>query len=179
MKLLGIGFGRTGTTSLTSALRKLGYATTHFDTGFLGLLRGAAQTGVLDLSRYDHLDALTDQPTCLFYREFGERYPDLKYLLTVRDETDWLASVIGHTAKYRVGPSDDRYFTRQLVFGTEFPNRLLMRRKYLEHNQAVIRDIPPDRLLVMDICAGDGWEKLCPFLGAEVPSVAFPWENRT
>jgi hypothetical protein len=30
-----------------------------------------------------------------------------------------------------------------------------------------------DDLLVLDICAGEGWEKLCPFLGMPVPDVPF------
>jgi hypothetical protein len=36
-----------------------------------------------------------------------------------------------------------------------------------------------DRLLVMDVGNGDGWEKLCPFVGREVPEVAFPHSNRS
>jgi hypothetical protein len=29
----------------------------------------------------------------------------------------------------------------------------------------------------MSICTGDGWEKLCPFLGQPIPRVAFPKLN--
>jgi hypothetical protein len=32
-------------------------------------------------------------------------------------------------------------------------------------------------LLVMDICAGEGWEKLCPFLDRPVPDAPFPRRN--
>jgi hypothetical protein len=32
-------------------------------------------------------------------------------------------------------------------------------------------------LLVMDICGGEGWEKLCPFLNQPTPEVAFPRRN--
>ena len=39
--------------------------------------------------------------------------------------------------------------------------------------------MPHDRLLVMDIIAGDGWDKLCPFLGKPVPEAAFPHRNAT
>jgi Sulfotransferase domain len=31
--------------------------------------------------------------------------------------------------------------------------------------------------LVMDIAAGDDWEKLCPFLGLPIPEVGFPHAN--
>jgi hypothetical protein len=35
-----------------------------------------------------------------------------------------------------------------------------------------------DNLLVIDIQKGDGWEKLCSFLGCDIPSRPFPWKNR-
>jgi hypothetical protein len=52
---------------------------------------------------------------------------------------------------------------------------------YQNHNRQ-IRDYfsgQPDRLLVMNVSAGDGWEKLCPFLAAEPPGKPFPHANRT
>jgi hypothetical protein len=36
----------------------------------------------------------------------------------------------------------------------------------------------PGDLLVINIPAGDGWEKLCPFLGVPVPDLPFPFKNR-
>jgi hypothetical protein len=35
----------------------------------------------------------------------------------------------------------------------------------------------PESLLVMDISAGDGWDVLCPFVGAPPPAVPFPHSN--
>ena len=29
----------------------------------------------------------------------------------------------------------------------------------------------------MNICEGDGWEMLCPFLGTDIPDVPFPKLN--
>jgi len=55
-------------------------------------------------------------------------------------------------------------------------------RERLEWFQAVVlldREIPPHRLLVMDVTRGDGWDLLCPFLGLPIPSEPFPHENRT
>ena len=34
-----------------------------------------------------------------------------------------------------------------------------------------------DNLLVMNICAGEGWETLCPFLNKHTPNVQFPKLN--
>ena len=38
------------------------------------------------------------------------------------------------------------------------------------------KDRPQD-LLIIDVTAGEGWEKLCPFLGSPVPDVPFPKAN--
>ena len=32
----------------------------------------------------------------------------------------------------------------------------------------------PENFLVLDIAKGDGWDKLCPFLGVDVPDLKFP-----
>jgi hypothetical protein len=55
----------------------------------------------------------------------------------------------------------------------------LYKKKYRDHNRAVVAAIPAERLLVIDVCAGEGWGKLCPFLGRPAPRHLFPWENRS
>jgi hypothetical protein len=50
------------------------------------------------------------------------------------------------------------------------------------HHDAVLSHFAgrPDDLLVIDLCAGQGWERLAPFLGWDrLPERTFPWENRT
>ena len=43
---------------------------------------------------------------------------------------------------------------------------------------AYFRDRPDD-LLTINVCAGEGWEVLCPFLGFDtIPVEAFPWVNK-
>jgi hypothetical protein len=51
---------------------------------------------------------------------------------------------------------------------------------YNRHHADVRRyfaDRPGD-LMEMNIIEGDGWEKLCPFLGLQVPPTPFPHLNR-
>jgi len=31
----------------------------------------------------------------------------------------------------------------------------------------------------MDITAGDGWGKLCPFIGVPIPPIGFPFKGKT
>ncbi len=37
----------------------------------------------------------------------------------------------------------------------------------------------PDKLLIMNVVAGDGWETLCPFLNKSIPDIPFPKANVT
>jgi hypothetical protein len=141
---------------------------------------------MLDLSIYDTIDALTDPPAVLFYEEFLARYPDLKIILTVRDENDWLNSLAENYRRLPISsPSDHRWSYsettwcgRLLSFGTHVENRYLFLRRYREWNRRVVRDIAPDRLLVLDISAGEQWLPLCRFLDVPIPEAPFPHLNR-
>jgi len=186
MKVLGVGLGRTGTASLNQALTILGYRSRHFDTTFMSLVEAASTTGHLDLSSYDNVDALTDNPTNLFYEEFLERYPLLKFILTIRDEDSWVKSV---TQLYLKRPTNSlkrpRYsdefirtalYSRACAFGSVTVNEFLLRKRFRDWNRHVISNIDPARLLVMSVA--DGWEPLCRFLDKPIPETPFPWLNR-
>jgi hypothetical protein len=48
------------------------------------------------------------------------------------------------------------------------------------HHQSVLRYFHdrPESLLVLDICSGEGWEKLCPFLGKSLIHFPFPFVKK-
>jgi hypothetical protein len=50
---------------------------------------------------------------------------------------------------------------------------------YRQHVQDVRAyfETRPEALLVLDICGGEGWERLCPFLRSEIPDLPFPRMN--
>ena len=70
-------------------------------------------------------------------------------------------------------------FFRLTVFDDDLESRLGDRAKMVEYfnawNQAVIDEVPPERLLVYQ--PGDGWEPLCAFLGVPVPPEPYPRVN--
>jgi hypothetical protein len=68
---------------------------------------------------------------------------------------------------------------RNYVYGSAQAQEYLYKKKYREHNERVLRTVPPERLLVMNVTAGDGWANLCPFLGLPIPAIPFPHENKT
>jgi hypothetical protein len=122
----------------------------------------------------DRFDAVQDTPWPILYKELDQRYPGSKFILTIRDTDKWFNSVIKHFKGHKIP-------MHQWIYGVPkakgYKNAYIKR--YEAHNRDVIeyfKDRPND-LLVMDITKGDGWEKLCPFLGKEIPPVSFPKQN--
>ena len=115
---------------------------------------------------------------------------DAKVLLSVRDADRWYESVMNTIYPVmKEGPPENapkilhefHEMVYALIFERTFSNRLAdpkyAKRVYEDHNQAVIDEIPAERLLVYR--AGDGWEPLCRFLGVPVPEEEFPHLNDT
>jgi hypothetical protein len=120
-------------------------------------------------------DAFQDNPWPILYREIDQKYPGSKFILTLRPTDDWIRSVVSHFGS-QVTPM------RKWIYGVGSPkgSEQIYIDRYEKHNEGVLRyfsDRPKD-LLVLRITEGDGWERLCPFLGVkEVPSIAFPRAN--
>lgn len=182
MKILGVGLGRTGTASLTTALQLLGLKCIHNDVERLNdILLGTNSSP--NFRRYDDVDAVTDVPTAYFFEEFLKAYPGLKCVLTLRNEDDWWRSIATHFRRIPIASEQEnpvRWRIRHYIFGSAKPYEFLYKKKFREHNARVLACVPKNQLLVMDITQGDGWEKLCGFLGIPVPqNVDFPVENLT
>lgn len=182
MQIIGAGLSRTGTTSLHTAFEILGFRSVHLDAVRLNdIILGYNRAP--HFRRYDDVDTVTDLPSALFYRELMSVYPESLVILTVRNEDDWWASAREHfQAADELLRKNHLTFDliariRRLAYGSADLDEYLYRKHFREHNWQVEEWVPPDRLLKLDIAAGDGWEKLCPFLNVEIPGVAFPHEN--
>lgn len=197
LKVIGAGLSRTGTHSLRMALDMLGLKAVHFDTQRLtDIVDGSNQNP--DFRRYDDIDAICDLPAAAFYQELMAAYPTSKVILTIRELNDWWASIEDHFTRNPIGnerrllfrlankfgidaqePEIDRFrrHLRHYVYGSATPQEFLYKKRFTEHNALVMTSVPKERLLVMDITAGDGWEKLCPFIGADIPDTPFPHES--
>jgi Sulfotransferase domain len=99
VKVIGAGFGRTGTWSLKVALEELGFGPCYHMTevfthpehaAFWGSAwRGEPADWEGVLGGYE---ATVDWPACTFYEELMERHPEAKVLLSVRDPEPWYES---------------------------------------------------------------------------------------
>ena len=169
-KIFGIGLAKTGTTSLSEALRMLGYSAIDYPIG----LRGVAEH-----------DAATDIPIADSFELLDREYHGSKFIYTVRERDEWLGSSKTHWARLidsgRLTNADKAMLIKRLYGTVDFDAKHFAE-AYDRHEARVLTYFAnrPDDLLVVDICCGEnGWEPLCSFLGKEVPNCPFPHANKT
>lgn len=177
-KVFCIGWAKTGTTSMGNAFQILGYThtTRQFDL-FEGLAKGDMSEAFAMADQYDAFD---DWPWILLYEDMAERYPHAKFVLTLREEGAMVKSYRKMVAQELKRYSKIRDVRKYIYgFDTELGTNDQFLERVRKHNADVRHFFAdkPDRLLEMTLAEGDGWEKLCPFLGKPVPDVPFPVAN--
>ena len=178
-KVFGIGLSRTGTTSLTEALRALGYKTVHCPLSIVAFNGSELK---LNTAIVEQFDAFTDSPVARVYRELDQAYPGSKFILTTRPLDKWMGSMRRMRASFTLLSVLPK--VRQLArdLGTaSFGDERALANGFLNHNRSVReyfgRRIGKD-LLVLDVSATDAWERLSGFLGHKAAERAFPHYNR-
>jgi hypothetical protein len=172
-KVFCIGFHKTGTTSLHSALEVLGYKVCEeFGVHDPDIRETALPRALALVPEYD---AFRDNPWPILYQELDEQVSGSKFILTMRPAERWIRSVLNHFGGRTSA-------MREWIYGVGDPtgNEQRYIERYQQHNEDVqhyFADRPGD-LLVIDLTAGDGWEKLCPFLGCSIPVQEFPHSNK-
>jgi len=179
LKIFGIGLSKTGTHSLTEALNVLGFKAAHWEHTKTIITYVDARP-VINPNSLENHDAFTDTPVSRVYRELDVMYPGSKFILTVREMNGWLRSIERHLSLPKAGK--DSAITEQLridLYGSVEFDEQLFRKSYDTHVKKVLsyfRDNKQD-LLIINICGGEGWETLCPFLRMHVPDRQFPKAN--
>lgn len=175
-KVVGVGLGKTGTTTLGAALKALGYRhKTHDAALFDQLHRGNKRACIEASGLYESFE---DYPWNILYRDFDRIYPGSRFILTLRaDPETWFRSLCAHWD--RTGDS----IAKRHAYGYLRPH--LHRDHHIalyQRHAAEVQDWFADRpgqLLVACWEHGDGWTELCDFLGKPAPERAFPHANRT
>jgi sulfotransferase family protein len=196
VKVIGAGFGRTGTLSLKSALERLGFNPCYHmmevieRPGHIDAWYRTSRDGKVDWSVFDDYQSIVDWPAVHYWREIITHYPSAKVVLSLRDADSWYKSV-SETIYGRLTtpvPADapeerhhHRAMARKIVLQDTFDGRFEDKRHAIDvferHNEAVRAEIDPSRLLVFNV--KEGWEPLCRFLDAPVPDEPFPRLNDT
>lgn len=197
LKVIGAGFGRTGTLSMKAALQQLGYNKCHH------MLEVMPNPKQLDMwyrigegeaiewdTVFDGFEASVDFPSCSYWRETAAHYPDAKIILTTRSFASWYES-----ASETIYPASAKIpgwmgvfipFVRKLkamtystiwdrVFDGRFEDKDHARRVFEKHEADVKATFPAERLLIFH--PKEGWGPLCAFLGKSVPDTPFPNVN--
>jgi hypothetical protein len=189
MKVIGAGLGRTGTLSLKFALEHVGFGPCYHMAEFfahlpehLPLWLGAADGRPDWDAIFEGYVSTVDYPGCTYWRDLVAKWPEAKVILTVRDPDSWFESasstVLSHRSRAMLGaPGVKRFFeaTVHRDFGDRSDDREFMTDYFRRWNEAVIAEVPPEKLLVFQ--AKDGWEPLCEFLDVPVPREPYPRVN--
>ncbi|HAP00520.1 MAG TPA: sulfotransferase family protein, partial [Bacteroidetes bacterium] len=174
-KIICVGYMKTGTTSMRIALRELGYRTTGNNHQLLFPILKKKWNVVYAF--LDNYDAIADNPWPKIYKELDQEFPGSKFILTERDAEGWYKSLDKHIGNLR-NPMHEWLYGR----GKGIPkhNKDSIIKTYNEHLKDVYDYFSnrPSDFLVMNFKNGDGWEKLCFFLGKPIPDVPFPYANK-
>ena len=197
LKIIGAGFGRTGTTSMKEALELLGYDKCHH---MREVMASGKQVEMFDrISRNVEVDwddvfagfeAAVDWPAAALYKELMEKYPDAKVILTARDPEAWYESTREtiYALSNSVPPVISLLIPRvrnimamvkrliwEGVFDGRFEDKQHAIDIYNKNVTEVIASVPDDRLLVHS--AKEGWQPLCEFLDKPIPGQPYPHSN--
>lgn len=204
LKVIGAGWGRTGTESLKKALEILGFGKCYH--AFELIKDGKRIEYWEQLARgekpdYEQLfkgyQSAVDFPAAIYYKEFMEQYPDAKVILSYRDAESWFESasktILKPLPSFLLPMSrliglfnkNISYFPRTYAiminlihnkfFQGKTDDREFMMNLYNQWVEEVKKTVPPEKLLVFE--AREGWEPLCRFLDVPVPTVPYPRGN--
>lgn len=205
LKIIGAGFGRTGTLSVYTALNQLGFPCYHMfevlenkeNKSHLDFWHKVANTAPGTRHNWEQVfsnyTATLDNPACCVWRELLTAYPDAKVVLTVhpRGAEAWYESTMD-TIYFTeimwqfkvlefVTPFGRKFgdMSRKLIWQRSHNGTMIDRDKAIAHYNQHIEDVkavvPSDQLLVFS--ADQGWKPLCDFFGMPVPETEFPNVN--
>ena len=205
LKIIGAGFGRTGTLSTFTALKELGFPCYHMteillnkaNKSHINFWNNVANQPAGIQHDWDavfkNYTAAVDNPACCVWRELTIAYPDAKVLLTLhpRGPEAWYESTM-----------DTIYFTetmwqfkilqavipfmrkfgnmsRKLIWGRSHKGTMTNKDAALARYQELIEEVkaavPPEKLLIFSV--DQGWDPLCKFLNVAIPATPFPNVN--
>ena len=208
MKIIGAGFGRTGTTSLKAALETLGFGPSYRLTEVfehpehVAFWEAARRGEGVDWEGFfSGYGVAVDWPAFTFYGELVQAFPEAPVILTVRDPDRWYESVrstIYEIRKLSAGPAPMRLafasaglfapavtgiarLADETLWEGTFDGRFQDKPYAIETFRRHNEDVKrrvPAERLLV-YDVREGWGPLCDFLGVEAPDEPFPHLNDT
>ena len=190
LKVIGTGFGRTGTDSMREAIEILDFGPCHHMRELIkdpeherlwrSVVAGATPDWDLLLGGYA---SCVDWPSAYYWPQLVEAFPQARVILTWRTAESWWASfektllprILSFTETEAMPKSSELIGPR--VFHDRPDDRAHCIAVYEANVAAVKEHVPAERLLVHRL--GDGWGPLCAHLGVPVPDIPYPSSNST
>jgi len=199
MKVLGVGFGRSGTMSIKQALEEVGAGPCFH---MIELIRNnemippwhdAAIKGEVDFDRmFEGFESTIDWPGCSYWRELIEYYPDAPVLLNYRDFDGFYKSCkntiyalreaamkgeLVEDASRPAPPPELWQVIGKLLWEQDFQGRFedeqWMREMYYARIEEIKQTVSADRLTVFKLEEAS-WQPIADMLGIDPPEGEFP-----
>jgi len=196
MKIIGCGFGRTGSMSMKIALEQLGFGPCHHMDEVIAnptkhLPYWLAASKGENVNWDDALkgyESCVDWPTAAYWPVLAEHFPNAKILLTTRTAESWYNSIsktifkiMGDVMSASPGDKPNPFgeMLMHMILENTFKDNIADRNHCIDvfnNNVQAVKDAFSDeRLFVYNI--GDGWDGLCKWLDVPVPDTPFPRTN--
>jgi hypothetical protein len=180
-KVFNLDFNKSGTMSLTAAMDILGYRCIHYahyvDGGrhirpLAETVKGNKRNGRRLLEGVEDYDFFSDFEGSRFVEGLDAQYPGSRFILTIRELNSWLESRRKNVLRNQQNPNY-RYGWLEV----DIDGWIEERRRVIDKLSDYFKNRKED-YLVIDICSGEGWKKLCGFLDKPIPEVPFPYLNK-
>jgi hypothetical protein len=194
LKILGAGFGRTGTNSLRVALGYLGYNTCYHmfevkeNPEHVHFWNQAYVEDNADWECFfKSYHAAVDWPAAAFWKQITSAFPQVKIIVTVRDPDEWYESVsqtifktMTHWEHFKNIETQRRLkMAKRIIldgiFSGQYGDKAHCLAIYQHHIEKVRETIPPGKFLEYNV--SEGWDTLCEFLNKDSPDISFPHTN--
>eukprot|EP00927_Polykrikos_kofoidii_P061045 TRINITY_DN55933_c0_g1_i1.p1 TRINITY_DN55933_c0_g1~~TRINITY_DN55933_c0_g1_i1.p1 ORF type:complete len:321 (+),score=42.29 TRINITY_DN55933_c0_g1_i1:39-965(+) len=197
VELAIVGLGRTGSTSLTVALKELGYTPIHDDEAAeVSDIYGAMMRHTMSMDRVNaELGARgfdTPMISTKEYVKWAATAPNVKVILTMRDKKKWAQSWLSVVPVVDIIDQRPFKWVKAMQNLAEFQREIMVNVPTNGHPERatdiptleagfdawtayVRKTVPADRLLEFNV--KDGWGPLCEFLEKSIPSTPFPHIN--
>lgn len=190
LKVIGTGFGRTGTDSMREALEILGFGPCHHMRELINdpeherlwraVVAGATPDWDILLGGYA---SCVDWPSAYYWPQLVKSFPQAQVILTWRTAESWWTSfektllprILSFTETEATPKSEELIGPR--VFHDRPNDRAHCIAVYEANVAAVKEHVSAERLLIHEL--GDGWSPLCSHLGVPVPDLPYPRSNST
>lgn len=177
MKVIGIGLNKTGTKTLKNLLESNGYLHQSYDLDAFNHYRAGRIDELLDW--VDRYDSFEDWPWPLIYQEIDQRFPDAKFILTVRTSPEiWYQSLCKMAV--RMGPLND--YERH-IYGYSMPQG--RKKQHIEFYQRHVAEVQEyfagreNKLVKVCIGNQEHEQQLAEFLNIDLPGKPLPKTNES